>query len=179
MGLQVLLVLVVPLVLLVRNSDIRPSGEAKSCKGLCSWTARFDSKIWVKTLFFVTLSLVLNRGIKKRKPSHRATFSMGHGGARKKFPNEAPRETLSLRLSRPTSTPLLTLNRPPACGVPASLLTAVLSWRYGVKKCVRQALDHILLGRPLSLRIVGQEGARKDLRGSNSQGLLGLISPQF
>jgi len=32
---------------------------------------------------------------------------MGHTGASRRSPNDAPRETLSLRLSRPISAPLL------------------------------------------------------------------------
>jgi len=43
--------------------------------------------------------------------SHRVTFSMGHAGASRKSPNDAPWETLSLRLSRPISAPLLTVAR--------------------------------------------------------------------
>jgi len=39
------------------------------------------------------------------------TFSMGHAGASRKSPNDAPWETLSLRLSRPISTPFLTVAR--------------------------------------------------------------------
>ena len=39
------------------------------------------------------------------------TFSMGHAGASRKSPNDAPWETLSLRLSRPISAPLLTVAR--------------------------------------------------------------------
>jgi len=36
---------------------------------------------------------------------------MGHAGASRKSPNDAPWETLSLRLSRPISAPLLTVAR--------------------------------------------------------------------
>jgi len=36
---------------------------------------------------------------------------MGHAGASRKSPNDAPWETLSLRLSRPYSAPLLTVAR--------------------------------------------------------------------
>jgi len=50
---------------------------------------------------------------------------MGHAGASRKSPNDAPWETLS----RPISAPLLTLVQG-TCGVPAPLLTAVLSWKY-------------------------------------------------
>ena len=39
------------------------------------------------------------------------TFSMGHAGASRKSPNDAPWETLSLRLSRPISVPFLTVAR--------------------------------------------------------------------
>ena len=39
------------------------------------------------------------------------TFSMGHASASRKSPNDAPWETLSLRLSRPISAPLLTVAR--------------------------------------------------------------------
>jgi len=61
---------------------------------------------------------------------------MGHAGASRKSPNDAPWETLSLRLSRPISAPLRTPVRAPAgylhhswqgtCGVPAPLLTGHL-----------------------------------------------------
>ena len=36
---------------------------------------------------------------------------MGHAGASRKSPNDAPWETLSLTLSRPISAPLLTVAR--------------------------------------------------------------------
>jgi len=39
------------------------------------------------------------------------TFSMGHASASRKSPNDAPWETLSLRLRRPISAPLLTVAR--------------------------------------------------------------------
>ena len=68
---------------------------------------------------------------------------MGHAGASRNSPYNAPWETLNLRLSRPISAPLLTAIQGtcgvPAplltavqgtCGVPAPLLTAILSWRY-------------------------------------------------
>jgi len=65
----------------------------------------------------------LNTGI---KPSHKVTFSMGHVGASGKSPNDAPWETLSLRLSSPISIPFLTGHLRGTC----TLLTAALSWRY-------------------------------------------------
>jgi len=82
--------------------------------------------------------------LKKEALPYRVTlFSMGHAGASRKSPNDAPWEKRSLRLSRPISAPLLTAVQGtcevPAplltavlgtCGVPAPLLTAVLSWRY-------------------------------------------------
>ena len=43
--------------------------------------------------------------------THRVTFSIGHAGASRKSPNDAPWETRSLRLSRPISAPLLTVAR--------------------------------------------------------------------
>jgi len=65
---------------------------------------------------------------------------MGHVGASRKSPYDVPWETLSLRLSRPISAPLLkghlqgTCTTPDTCQgtcrVPAPLLTAALSWRY-------------------------------------------------
>jgi len=54
---------------------------------------------------------------------------MGHAGASRKSPNDAPWETPSLKLSRPISAPLLTAVLG-TYGVLAPLLTAVLSWRY-------------------------------------------------
>jgi len=61
------------------------------------------------------LCLSQNPDAKLRRLSHRVTFSMGHAGARVKFPSDAPWETQSERLSRPISAPEL---------------TAVLSWRH-------------------------------------------------
>ena len=98
---------------------------------------------------FATPSSVWDPDVKQRKSSHRVTFSMGHADASRKSPNDAPWKTLSLRLSRPVSAPLMTLAGAPApiltavqgtCtnpdtgqgtrGVPAPFLTAILSWRY-------------------------------------------------
>jgi len=49
------------------------------------------------------------------KELYRVTYSMGHAGASRKSPNDAPWETLTLRLRRTISAPLLTVAR---------------SWRY-------------------------------------------------
>ena len=56
-----------------------------------------------------TLSSVSDPDVKKRKPSHSISFSMGHAGASRKSPHDAPRETLSLRLNRSIFAPLLTV----------------------------------------------------------------------
>ena len=56
---------------------------------------------------------------------HRVTFSMWHAGASRKSSNDALRETLSRRLSRPISVPLQTAVLG-TCGVPAPFQTAVL-----------------------------------------------------
>jgi len=58
--------------------------------------------------------------------SHRVTFSMGHAGASRKSPNDAPWEKLSLRLSRPISAPLLTVAR---------------SWRHEKKNTLKNDID--------------------------------------
>ena len=59
------------------------------------------------------------------------TFSMGHAGASRKSPNDAPWETLSLRLSRPISAPLLTVAR---------------SWRHEKKKKKKAQIIQLYLG---------------------------------
>ena len=84
---------------------------------------------------------------------------MGHADASRKSPNDAPWKTLSLRLSRPVSAPLMTLAGAPApiltavqgtCtnpdtgqgtrGVPAPVLTVALSWRYEEERLYQKPL---------------------------------------
>jgi len=45
--------------------------------------------------------------------THRVTFAMGHAGESRESPNDVVWETLSLRLRRPISAPLLTVVRAP------------------------------------------------------------------
>ena len=40
--------------------------------------------------------------VKQRRPSHRVTFSMGHAGASRTSPNDAPWEKLSQRFCNPS-----------------------------------------------------------------------------
>ena len=84
------------------------------------------------------VSLVSDPDIKQRKPSHRATFSMGYAGASRKSPQDAPWETLSLRLSRPISAPILTAGRG-TCGVPA------YSWQLSCQKNVKKMIAEVYL----------------------------------
>jgi len=87
------------------------------------WPARIRHKSLTNSLYWIVYwtldpeSWVSDPGVKYRiKPTHRVTFSMGHAvmfsmgyaGANRESHNDTPRETPSLRLSRPISAPLLT-----------------------------------------------------------------------